>query len=1232
MGRLLTAIGLIVVALFAAAAIVPFLIDWNGQKALFEREASRRFGVPVVVDGRMELTVLPTPVLSLEGVRLGNGGLDVRIETVRLDLSLPALMRGDVLVTAARIVEPRVTLTLDRTGQVAGAREPIDAAAVQIANLSVEGGQLTIVDTREGGGRLDVDSLSFSGEAQSLQGPFRFEGAGRYDGRRAAFSLTTGRAEGTDVRVRLSVEPSDDPISGEFDGTLRFAEARPVLNGAVKLRGVGARDAAQRETGWRLEGVVEARPNRIHARELRLVPGAEDRMLEFFGGAHLSLGRELRLEAAVALRQLDLDRLAEVGADHPSDVAGVLARLAGLPIASLTAAIDTNLSLEIGSAVLAGGLVQELKLTVETRDGRWRLSSIESRLPGNATLKASGNFGLRGGPLVFHGPVELNVRAPTAFSGWLEGELLRPRPSRPVPSATPVSLTGRLTVAPDRVAIDGFTATVGTATVTGGAELTDERRRFVLRLSAPDVDLEPLVGLGRALAPRTAALDIRQVDAELRADRLRYRSLDIRGLDLALRSGPSGVSAERIAGVANGLTVSGRGRIEPDGAGQIALRISGERIAPALTAIESTFGAHAVLDALRDRSSALGAVAIETALTLRGGERRVSMSGTAGGSTIEASLAADRLDASTEAVTRLSLRMANPRLDVLLGQLGLDASPAPGGPGGIIAVEIERRTGGAHQLVLDAELARTNLSARGAVTLGRADLSNGLAVSLDSPDVAPLLFALGTVVAEPGETIPARLSARLALTERDARLEAIEGMVAGEPVRGTLTIGTNPASRVEGRLDLGEIGLDRVLALAAGPWPSLGTGEIWPSAAFGTRPLPALDGHVSVGVRRLRAERFALDDARFDLRFAETGVSLDQLSGRVAGGRLSGEIAARRLEAGLQMTARLALAEARLEDLVWTRNSRPVATGRLDARLALEGSGRSPSVLIGNLSGQGSLTLSDGEVRGVAIGGFTAGLRAAEAGVDVVEARLAELVRSELDSGALPFARMEAALTVQGGVLRAGNLTLDGAPAAVTGRMGLNLPRWAIDAEATLEGPAARPGQRGPRIALLFTGPLDAPARRIDVRAFVDYLNLRRFEREVERLETLQRDIDQRERLLREMEERERERRSRLQPPEPAPQTPASPPQPTTAPQPTPPTANPTPARPALRPEATETPAAPAAPSPTRAAEAPDEPRRAPERPQTLAPLPPPVVVPAAPGTPGTTGGAPLQLVPQRQP
>lgn len=1130
MGRLLTAIGVLIVVLLIALVAAPFFIDWTEQKPTIEREVTALIGLPIRIDGTVDVSLLPSPTIALGGVRLGAEGGEASVETLQLELSIGSLVKGEVHVTNVRLVNPKLTLAIGLDGRLQGRPPDTDLSAVGIERIDVEGGQVEIVDRRQNT-RLVIDNLAFSGSAAALAGPWKAEGGARVDGMPFAFTLQTGRVEANGLHLKLGIEPVERPLGFDVEGEVMLA-ARPSLLATLKVRGIGAADAAQRNTGWRGETSIEVHPEGLTAKEIRLVPGNEDRVIALTGTADIAFGAHPRLDATLSTRQLDLDRLAGVSVEAPADVPQVVRKLAALPAVVALPEVSAHIGLDVGSVVLAGGLVQDLHVEADYRDERWKLLDADAKLPGQGTVHASADLGLRGGPLVFDGDVELAVKAPTAFSSWVSGELLRPAAFRAAPPPLgAVALSGHITATPERLTLANLTASVASATMTG--ELDIERAatpRLKLRLNAPDIDVEPLIALGSALAGRVGGLDGMAIDATLGAGHLAYRGLDFRVLNVALRTVDGAIVAERLnVGALNGVALTGTGRLAPDGQGTLTLHVEGSRLAPALDAVRNAIGAVPGLDVLRARAPALGPLALDVKLDTDGKGLDASVNGTANGTRIVGSARFDAKDLRLEALAQLTLGLDNPKLERLLAQLGAQALPAPGGRGGKITLGLERGTAGFHRLTLNADLGGTRLAVAGLVALAtKTSARDGLAVALSSADVEPLLLALGTPIAAVDEHVPVSAKGRLAIDAGGVHLTALEASVAGETARGELTLGREAVPQLSGALDVSGIGVERVLALATGAWPRALPSEVWAGAPFGPRPVPAMTGTVSVKAARLAMGTLEVRQARFGLRVGETGLTIEGLSGQLGGGELTGEISANRTLAEVRLSGRLQLQGARLEELVWRSGERAVASGRLDVRLVFDGSGRSPAVLVGALGGDGTASLADGEMRGLAVSGFAAGTRAVEAGMVLDEPKLEELVRQEMDKGTLPYKRLDAAFAVASGTIRATNLVLDGAPLSATGRVALDLARSTLDADWALEAPSAKPGERGPRIGVLFRGPIEAPERKIDVRAFVDYLNVRRFEREVERLEAVQREIAEHERVMREIEQRERERRERI--------------------------------------------------------------------------------------------------------
>ena len=95
-GVLLWIAGLIV-ALLAALFAVPYAVDWNSYRGVFEEEASRMLGREVRVGGAVSLRLLPAPYVRFERPRIADergGEAFFRAESFTMWLALPQLVQG----------------------------------------------------------------------------------------------------------------------------------------------------------------------------------------------------------------------------------------------------------------------------------------------------------------------------------------------------------------------------------------------------------------------------------------------------------------------------------------------------------------------------------------------------------------------------------------------------------------------------------------------------------------------------------------------------------------------------------------------------------------------------------------------------------------------------------------------------------------------------------------------------------------------------------------------------------------------------------------------------------------------------------------------------------------------------------------------------------------------------------------------------------------------------------
>jgi len=233
----LLGLAIAIILTLVAALVGPLLVDWGSHRSMFEAEASRIIGVNVRVAGAIDARLLPSPQLLLHDIEIGGGAETIRARSLGVELALGPLMRGEWRAAEMHLAGPRVSLGLDKAGQV---RAPNMAVAfkpdeLSVDRLSIEDGTLTLTDVASGT-NLTLGRVSFIGEARSLVGPVKGEGSVTIDGKLYPYRLTVGRlSEERTLKLHVNVDPVDRPLSVDIDGALALAGGEPRFDGTLSM-------------------------------------------------------------------------------------------------------------------------------------------------------------------------------------------------------------------------------------------------------------------------------------------------------------------------------------------------------------------------------------------------------------------------------------------------------------------------------------------------------------------------------------------------------------------------------------------------------------------------------------------------------------------------------------------------------------------------------------------------------------------------------------------------------------------------------------------------------------------------------------------------------------------------------------------------------------------------------------------------------------------------------------
>ena len=1122
-----TLLGLAIAIILAlvAALLAPLVVDWNQYRSVFEAEASRLTGLAVRVNGGIDASILPTPHLKLRDVELGAAGRDpqVRAASIELEVGLGPLIAGEVRATQLKLVAPQIRLGLDRNGAVdwPAPAPSVSPEAITVSRLNIEDGQVTLTDAASGS-RLVLQKLWFSGDIRSFIGPFKGEGAFVAGDQLYGYRVSGARLdEDGGLKLRLGVDPSDQPLTTEIDGTLRFERGTPHFDGTLALaRPAGAalaRGERVLSEPWHLAGKLAATPASLSLRDLALQYGPEERVVNFSGKADLALGAHPRLDGAISARQVDVDRaLADPDVTHRPPFL-VLKNF----LESFVAAVKPPLPLALGVAVdavtVGGTTIQSVSGDIRFDDQGWSLKALDFRAPGLTQVKLSGRLEDTGRGVAFSGPASIESTDLKMLVAWLEG-----RGDQPAGAAQTLSAHGDVSIASDRLAIDHLTAAADQETITGRLAYTwavDDRHPAMLdaELHAHELDIDALAAFAQAVTagggfevPRQVALvldvgkasvagvEARAVNAQvkfdagaLRIDRFSIADIGGAALDIGGRidevsSQPRGRVTFAVDARALGGLINLAERFAPPAAA--ALRSVADRLAPAKL--------HGVV--VVDRATAASPAATTAKLTLDGGvgAARIALNGEARGELAQPAAAVVRIDGRLDAddggaLARLLGLERVVAVDQLPGQMKINAT----GPlDGELHVNGVAAAGG------------FSATADGAIRLsGDAAPAGRLQVKATAADLRPLRRVM--TGQSGGAAIPVTASAALGIAGADLSFADLAVNVAATTLRGRIAVKLASPPGVEGEIKADEADAASLLAVLLGlPSPAPGASAPWSPEPFGAGAFAAAAGAVAFKIDRAAfTPELIARNLSGTLQLKTSWLALSNIDASLAGGRLSGEVAFEHDAQGVSGQARLDLAGASAAALL--KPNANALDGQLTLKLQGQGLGRSPEGLIGSLHGSGTISLAEGHLAGFDTAAFDAAIRAADSSETIDAAKIRAAVGAASDNSRLAVPRADVDVTMTGGQIRLAATTL---PAPRGGELslsgGLDLNGATLDSRMTLSGSPATSAlvHARPEFSVTTKGPLAAPQRTLDVSALVGWLTLRSAELQTRRLESIE--------------------------------------------------------------------------------------------------------------------------------
>lgn len=405
-------IGAGLLGLLAAALVaVPFFVDANSYKPEIIAQVKQATGRDVTIDGPIRLALLPAPEVTLDGLHVANvAGADspdmVEAKSVTVRLSLLGLLTGELRPADVTLVEPRIALQIDASGQPNWQFPAAPASkAVPLPRVAVENGTLTLRDARSDLS-IVAAKATISASADSIDGPLSLAAGATVNDVPMTIDLAAGARGSEGHTIDLTLQAAGGRLSfagmaGELSPTARLngkasASADNLVAFARALIAMAGRPQPPLPPllagKFRFDGSVELSATAVAARDFTLALGNDSGT----GSLALTLTPGLTVEGKFAAPRLDLDRwLAALVLPDDLKEAPVPATpapttpAAARPDASWLAALTAILALEVKEVVYRGKAVRNLVLELQAKNGLIAVPKFNASLPGDLAVQAT---------------------------------------------------------------------------------------------------------------------------------------------------------------------------------------------------------------------------------------------------------------------------------------------------------------------------------------------------------------------------------------------------------------------------------------------------------------------------------------------------------------------------------------------------------------------------------------------------------------------------------------------------------------------------------------------------------------------------------------------------------------------------------------------------------------------------------------------------------------------------
>jgi len=520
--------------LLVSAVIAPSFINWNAQLPQIAAQVKQATGRALSIDGKLEVRILPAPMLLAHGVRLSNadGGSSrdmVVLDAVEVRVALMPLLSGEIQVERVALVKPFVTiekfangstnLDFQKPAQATVSAQQTNASSItglgnqalglglRLDNFEIQDATLLYIDN-VAHKKERIDHLNTILRASSLQGPFEAKGGATVRNIPLTFDVTLGQI----ISERTVPMDASLHLPGGFvvqvSGALLDLRNDPHFKGKTKIEGDNLADLLHAVQGhpssnvlatdFALNTTIDASSKTINLSELELQFATTRAMgsvvLDLASGAnfdvklkatHFNLDEVVAASSQETLSKKIIERKNQsVIAPHPPTNGAEQTRKENV---TFPKNITGTVELVVDALTLKKGIVHNLRVNAELADGELTLSQLQFQAPGVTDFAMFGFVRPKQGIPKFEGDLEFLTSDPKGLANWLGVDL----PSGVTNRLKRVSFKSKVAADANEITLSLLNIKGDRSTITGGATIAlRSRPSFGVDLNLDSIDLD----------------------------------------------------------------------------------------------------------------------------------------------------------------------------------------------------------------------------------------------------------------------------------------------------------------------------------------------------------------------------------------------------------------------------------------------------------------------------------------------------------------------------------------------------------------------------------------------------------------------------------------------------------------------------------------------------------------------------------------------------------------------